>query len=117
MSASILLSLVLATGVPSSAERLDFVPRQFQGTWSVDRKRCEPSAASMVIRARSVVLGGQEGRVRAVVAHGRFDVAIVAEIPGQSPTRLWARSFALAREETRLIDTTQSHPQIWFKCR
>jgi hypothetical protein len=32
-----------------------------------------------------------------VVAHGRFEAAIVAEIPGQGPTRLWARSFDLAR--------------------
>jgi hypothetical protein len=117
MKPQVLSLLMLVTiAPPSQAERLDFVPRQFQGTWALRRDQCDRTPAQMVIRARSVILDGHEGRIHAVVAHGRFEAAFIAEFRQGKPARLWARTFELSIDDMRLVDSTKARSEVWFKC-
>jgi hypothetical protein len=101
---------------PSSAERLDFVPRQFQGTWTRTPGQCDRPVAIMQISQRAVLRDGRHGRIRVVIARGRFEAALVTESSDGARPRLWAHSFVLSSDEARLVDSTQARGEVWFKC-
>ena len=108
--------LIAIMAWPSSAERLDFVPRQFQGTWTRTPGQCDRPLTVMQIDQRAVLRNGRPGRIRAVVARGRFEAALVVEASDGAGARLWARSFVLSSDEAHLVDTTQERGEVWFKC-
>ena len=69
-----------------AAEPVHSVPEQFRGTWNAHVADCSTgdNDSALHIEADAIAYYESEGPVKAVVAHGRYEIALIMELSGGS---------------------------------
>ena len=104
------LSLALmAAGIPVlAAEPVNSIPAQFLGEWNAVIADCGTGNNDSVlkIKANHISYWESDGPIKAVVVHGRYEVALIAELSGEGQTWLTTAQFKLSPGQDKLVSTT-----------
>ena len=101
-----------------AAERRETVPARFVGEWVADLKRCGTDRDDSRLRldADRVRFHESGGPIRAVVARGESEIALIAELSGEGETWLACHRFRLSADRERLIDATGEAEFARYRC-
>lgn len=117
---AVALSLVLLPTPFCAGNPVQAVPEQFLGSWGTSLADCggEADEASLHIEAGRISYHGGSGPLRAVVVHGKKEVAWVAELTGDGQTWLDASAFVLSADGDQLTQRsgTDGEPFIRVRC-
>lgn len=100
-SAFVLATLLSATPMAAAAERLDQIPAAFQGRWMAQLRQCQagPTDESWLrIEAARLSFYESSGPVRAVVARGSAEIAVIVELSGEGSS--WLEPLRLRLDST-----------------
>jgi|SRR5690349_20934713 hypothetical protein len=93
------------------------VPAPFQGRWNADPKYCGEGESQLEILANEIVFYENSGPIRAVVAKGKYEVALIAELSGEEEEPfLDVRHFRLSKDQKELSDITRDPPYVRHRC-
>lgn len=118
MKKQLLLFMALCAGAAIAAERQEAVPARFAGEWVADLKRCGTDRDDSRLRldADRVRFRESGGPIRAVVARGESEIALIAELSGEGETWLACHRFRLSADRDRLIDATGEAELVRYRC-
>ena len=99
------------------ADLLVRVPVQFQGRWDANVHLCGRGGDSQLeIRANEISFFESAGPIKAIVAQGTNDLALIAELSGEGQTYLSARHFQLSEDEQELADISNPTHFVRHRC-
>ncbi|MGH8029563.1 MAG: hypothetical protein ACREO3_06490 [Arenimonas sp.] len=86
------------------------MPAQFIGEWVSDVTKCGSHTDDLALRVEGNLIAYWESRgpIKAVVAHGSDEIAVIAELSDEGYTWLAAIRFRLSAQEDELIDYSTS---------
>ena len=118
MKKRLLLFMALCAGAAIAAERQEAVPAPFVGEWVADLKHCGTDRDDSRLRldADRVRFHESGGPIRAVVARGESEIALIAELSGEGETWLACHRFRLSADRERLIDATGEAELVRYRC-
>ena len=105
---SLWISALLAFGGSiAAAEPADSMPAQFVGEWNSVVADCGTGNNDSVleIKPKHISYWESDGPIKAIVVHGRYEVALIAELSGEGQTWLTTAQFKLSPGEDKLIAT------------
>ena len=111
--------LVVIASSATAAEQSRAVPARFQGEWNANLEQCGTGLndSRLRISADRIRFYESGGPVRAVVTRGEFDLALIAELSGESESRLSYRHFRLSADHKYLADVTDTDSAlVRYRC-
>jgi hypothetical protein len=98
------LGILLVTSGAVAAERVTKVPQAFLGRW------CNADSESLLeIKSNEISFYESQGPIKAVVARGNSEIALIAELSGEGEA--W-----LSNDKKQLIDPTTKPPYVRRRC-
>lgn len=99
---------IVASGSVVAAEPVESMPTQFIGKWNAVVTDCGTgnNDSALEIKANHISYWESDGPIKAIVAHGRYEVALIAELSGEGETWLTTAQFKLSPGEDRLTSTS-----------
>lgn len=105
------LGILLVTSGTVAAERITKVPQAFLGRW------CNADSDSLLeIKSNEISFYESQGPIKAVVARGNSEIALIAELSGEGETWLATAQFELSNDKKHLIDPTTKPPYVRRRC-
>ncbi len=112
--------LLLATANTSlAADVVDGVPAQFQGEWNSVLAHCGTDKNDSVLRIarHHIYFWESDGPIKAVVAQGQYEVALITVLSGEGQTWLSTAQFKLSPGKDKLIYTsTPGEEFVRYRC-
>jgi len=101
-------ALLAISGSSAASEPAESMPVQFIGEWNAVVADCGTGNNDSVleIEADHISYWESDGPIRAIVAHGRYEVALIAELSGEGETWLTTAQFKLSPREDKLVSTS-----------
>ena len=95
---------LLCPMLAAAAELVPSVPEQFRGGWNAHVADCGTGDNDSALRidADAITYYESDGPVKAVVAHGRYEIALILELSGEGQTWLTTEHFKLSPGENKL---------------
>lgn len=114
----LLLLAVFGAGAAMAAERREAMPARFAGEWVADLKHCGTGRddARLRLDADRIRFHESSGPIRAVVARGEFEIALIAELSGEGETWLACHRFRLSADHKQLTDATGEAGLVRHRC-
>ncbi|GAB2509526.1 hypothetical protein [Lysobacter humi (ex Lee et al. 2017)] len=116
---SLLLTGLLIAVPASAAQRVTSIPAAFQGEWNSMPKQCGSALddSRLVISAGTIQWYESRGPVRAVVAQGAREIALIAELSGEGERWLSMSHFRLDASGRKLTDVSnEATPVVRHRC-
>lgn len=97
--------LLLLPSLAAAADLVPSVPKQFRGEWNQVLSSCGSGDHESALRidANTIEFYESEGPIKAVVVHGRYELALIAELSGEGETWLATHQFHLSPGMDKLI--------------
>ena len=114
-----LLTVSLALGCAGAAEQQRTIPVRFQGEWNSNLKDCGTDLNDSRLRISYDRIRFYEsgGPAKAIVTNGEFDLAIIAELSGESESWIAFSHFRLSADHTYLTDVSGSgQGMVRYRC-
>lgn len=111
--------LLLLPSLAVAAELVPAIPTQFRGEWNTDLSVCGTgdNESALSIKANSIEFYESDGPLKAIVVHGRYEVALIAELSGEGETWLATHEFRLSPGMDKLIaDYGSGDEYVRFRC-
>jgi len=113
--ATLLLPLSAVAG-----SNVSIVPDRFVGRWAGSPDSCGSDADDLTLRIapHHITYWESDGPIKAVVARGDSEIALIAELSGEGETWLSTAKFTLSRDGSQLIDNTTvpGKELVRYKC-
>jgi hypothetical protein len=107
----LVLVVLLVTASAVAAERVTKVPQAFIGRW------CNADSESLLeIKSNEISYYESQGPIKAVVASGDGEVALILELTGEGETWLTTAQFKLSKDKKQLIDAKSEPPYVRRRC-
>ena len=103
----------------SAASLVQEIPIQFRGEWNAHLSDCghRQSDSALRLGKREIVYYESSGPVRAVVANGKREIAVIAELSGEGEQWVATEQFKLSADQKRLESVAQeSEPFVRYRC-
>jgi hypothetical protein len=112
--------VLLAVGASAAAsEPAASMPAQFLGEWNAVVADCGTGNNDSVLEIKSnhISYWESDGPLKAIVVHGRYEVALIAELSGEGQTWLTTAQFKLSPGEDKLVSTSiPGNEFVRFRC-
>jgi hypothetical protein len=119
MRAILSLMLIIAPAGAIAADAVERTPTQFLGEWNSVPAQCGTgdNDSALRIAPNHIHFYESDGPLKAIVVHGRYEIALIAELSGEGSTWLTSMQFKLSPSENELIYTHASGKQfVRFRC-
>lgn len=95
------------------------MPVQFLGGWNAAVADCGAGNNDSVleIKANHISFWESDGPIKAIVVHGQYEVALIAELSGEGETWLTTAQFKLSPGKDKLVSTSISGTEfVRYRC-
>lgn len=106
---TLITALLLLPATVFAANLVPAVPSQFIGEWNARLADCGTGENDSALRTRKNQIEFYEsgGSIKAVVAHGRYEIALILELSGEGQTWITTEHFKLSPNGDRLTSVNQ----------
>ena len=105
----VLFTLLLLPTIVAAADLAPVVPSQFVGEWNARVADCATGEndSSLRIRKSDVAYFESYGPIKAIVSHGRYEIALILELSGDGETWIATEHFKLSPSGNKLTSVNQ----------
>lgn len=106
---SVVIFLALLPATVAAADVVPSVPSQFIGEWNARIADCGTgdNDSALRIRKSQIEYHESDGPIKAVVSHGRYEIALILELSGEGQTWIATEHFKLSPGEDTLTSINQ----------
>jgi hypothetical protein len=106
---SLIAALALLPVLVAAADLVPVVPSQFVGEWNARVADCGTGDNDSALRIRNnqIEYYESDGPIKAVVSHGRYEIALIVELSGEGQTWITTEHFKLSPGEDKLTSVNQ----------
>jgi|SRR5690606_35620965 len=106
---SVVIFLALLPATVAAADVVPSVPSQFIGEWNARIADCGTgdNDSALRIRKSQIEYYESDGPIKAVVSHGRYEIALILELSGEGQTWIATEHFKLSPGEDTLTSINQ----------
>ena len=99
-----IVPLLLVSAHATSAEVISAVPDRFVGEWNASLSDCgtDKNDSRLVIGKHHITYWESIGPVKAVVADGRYEIALILHLSGEGETWIATEHFKLSQDGKEL---------------
>jgi len=111
--------LLLMPGSVIASKLTSAVPRQFLGEWNAVLADCGTgdNESALRIRKNEIAYYESHGPIKAIVSHGRYEVALILELSGEGETWITTEHFKLSPGGDKLTSVNQpGDGYIRYRC-
>ena len=107
-------ALLLLPATVAAADLVPAVPSQFIGEWNARLGDCGSGENDSALRIgkNRIEYYESDGPIKAIVSHGRYEIALVLELSGEGQTWIATEHFKLSAGGDRLTSVNQ--PGVGF---
>lgn len=104
MRVLVAVALLLGSSLAAGSDLVSAVPSQFLGEWNARLADCgtDDNETSLRIKKSHLAYYESDGPIKAVVSHGRYEVALIVELSGEGQTWLTTEHFQLSPDGEEL---------------
>lgn len=119
MKSLAVLAIFLAPSSVLASDVVESVPTQFIGEWNSKLSDCGTGDNDSHLRISSnrIAYYESEGPIKAIVAYGRYEIALISELSGEGQTWVATAQFKLSPGLDKLIDSTSTPGQDFIRYR
>ena len=105
----VLAALLLLPASVAAADLVPVVPSQFVGEWNVRLTDCGTgdNDSALRIRKSQIEYYESDGPIKAIVSHGRYEIALILELSGEGQTWIATEHFKLSPGGDKLTSVNQ----------
>ena len=105
----LLAALALLPITVAAADLVQAVPSQFIGEWNASVADCGTGLNDSALRIskKQIKYYESDGPIKAVVSHGRYEIALILELSGEGATWISTEHFELSQDGDTLTSINQ----------
>ena len=119
MKSLLALAFLAVSGSAAASEPAEAMPAQFIGEWNAVVADCGTGNNDSVLEIKSshISYWESDGPIKAIVVHGRYEVALIVELSGEGQTWLTTAQFKLSPGGDKLVSTSDPGNEfVRYRC-